>query len=407
MALAAQGLARERPPGPVARRDLRRLAQKLGAIQIDSVNVLIRAHYLPAFSRLGPYATADLDRLAWGPRRMLFEYWGHEASLIPVEMQPLFRWRMAAWRRKAQALDADRRRKMAEVLARIRAEGALTGGDFAEEPGRSGWWEWSEGKRALEWLFLCGELAIRTRRGFERVYDLPERVLPAAILALPDPTEAEACRALLLAALRALGVATRADLADYFRLEIRQARPRLEELVEEGLAIPVKVRGWAEPAFLDPDATRPRRARGAALLSPFDNLIWSGRLRRRERIERLFGVHYRIGIYTPAAARTHGYYVLLFLLGEAIAARVDLKADRRASALLVKGAHLEPGAAMKETAEALAGELAAMAAWLGLERIEVAGSGDLSPALAAPLRRSSFPSWPTEVSATHARRRSP
>lgn len=372
IALAAQGFGQPRPSS-VSPRDLRRAIGRLGLHQIDSVNVLVRAHYLPAFSRLGPYDRSLMDRSAWGPKRerRLFEYWAHEASLLPLEMHPLLRWRMASAERgeigwgslKAYALE--RRGEAEAILSRIRAEGPLAASDFEEGKGRSGWWEWGDSKRALEWLFWAGLVTTATRRGsFERVYDLAERVIPGAILALPTPTEAEAKRMLVAKAAEALGIATETELRDYFRLKPDGARRAVAELVEEGVLLPVDVVGWARPAYLHRDARRPRRIRGQALLAPFDPLVWE-----RDRTERLFGFRYRIEIYTPAEKRVHGYYVLPFLLDEALVARVDLKADRQGSRLRVQRTTLEPGAPA-ETGERLAAELELMARWLGLEGVE-------------------------------------
>ncbi len=387
VALAAQGFAEPRPQHPEGA-DWRRVGagvRRLGLLQIDSVNVLARAHYLPLFSRLGAYPRVVLERAAWGGRpRRLFEYWAHEASLLPVESQPLFRWRMARAERgeriygRLAAFAGERRGEADAVLARIVAEGPLPASAF-EGRGEGGWWGWSSPKQALEWLFWAGRLTTRTRtRAFERMYDLPERVLPAEVLAAATPGEAEAHRALLLEAARALGVATAGDLADYFRLPPPVA-PRLAELVEAGALLPARVEGWSRPAFLHPDARSPRRVRPRALLAPFDPLIWE-----RARTERLWGVRFRLEIYTPQDRREHGYYVLPFLLGERIVARVDLKADRAAGVLRVQAAHAEP-AAPPETAEALAAELGLMAGWLGLAGVEVAGRGGLAPALAAAL----------------------
>jgi uncharacterized protein YcaQ len=388
IAIAAQGLHGEtRPAGAAGARHVRQLAQRLGAIQIDSVNVLTRTHYLPAFSRLGAYPRALLEAEAWGRRPSLFEYWGHEASLMPLSLQPLLRWRMAAAERGEGvwggiARFARENRPYVEgVLAEIEKRGPVTGGDFAEDgPRQAGWWEWSRGKQALEHLFWAGRITTRTRRGFERVYDLTERVLPRAVIETPTPPEDEAQRGLLMIAARAMGVATEADLRDYFRLPTAAAKARLAELVEAGALLPVQVQGWRAPAFLHPDARRPRRIQAQALLSPFDNLIWA-----RERTERLFGARVRLEIYTPAHKREHGYYVLPLLQGEAITARVDLKADRKAGVLRVQAAHLEPGANPEAAAAGLAEELAAMAGWLELDGVAVAGRGDLAQALEAAL----------------------
>ena len=384
IALAAQGLAAPRPDKPVGPVAFRKLARRLGAIQIDSVNVFVRTHYMPTFSRLGAYPAGLLEKEAWGRRPSLFEYWGHAASFMPVEWQPLFRWRMEVGRQgrdgRKDGLTAFAREKQGyidEVLAQIIQRGPVTGGDFAPEgPRKSGWWEWSDGKIALEWLFRAGLITTKTRRGFERVYDLTERVIPSAILAAPTPSAADAKRELVLISARAMGVATVADLADYFRVLQAEVRTALAELIEAGAVEEVRVEGWRDPAYLSTDAKLPRRATGAALLSPFDNMIW-----RRERTERMFEARYRIGLYTPAAQRDEGYYVLMFLLGERIAARVDLKADRKVGALLVQAAHLEPGADEAETSAALAAELRAIAAWQSLGEIAVAKKGGLSTAL--------------------------
>ncbi|WP_029008636.1 winged helix-turn-helix domain-containing protein [Azospirillum halopraeferens] len=385
IALAAQGLAGARPGAAPEARHLRRLADRLGVVQIDSVNVLVRAHHMPFFSRLGPYDDGHRERLAYGGRRRAwFEYWGHEASLLPLALHPLMRWRMARAERGAgiygglARFGRERRAYIDAVLAEVAARGPL-GASELSQAGRSAgsWWGWSDGKRALEWLFWAGLVTTATRRRFERVYDLPDRVLPAAVIALPTPTEDEAHRALLRLAGRALGVATEADLRDYFRLDTADVRARLPELVEEGVLVPVRVEGWDRPAYLDPDARIPRRATGCALLSPFDPLVWE-----RDRTERLFGFRYRIEIYTPAARREYGYYVLPFLMGDRLAARLDLKADRAGRRLLVQAAHTEPGLPAGAVAGALAGELAALAGWLGLERTVVAERGDLAAALA-------------------------
>lgn len=389
IALAAQGYADRRPAGAADRRHLARVLARVALLQIDSVNVLVRSHYLPLFSRLGTYPQALLDRAAWGPRkrRMLFEYWGHEASLLPVEMQPLLRWRMAAAERgegiygRLARFGRERADYVASVLREVERRGPVGAGEIdGTGRGSSAWWGWSDAKHALEWLFAAGFVTVAGRRCFERLYDLPERSLPEAVLAIPTPEEADAQRGLVLAAARALGVATERDLRDYFRLAPAPARARIAELVEAGALLPVEVEGWREAAYLDPAAAVPRRIRAAALLSPFDSLIWF-----RPRTERLFGFRYRLEIYTPADRREHGYYVLPFLFGEGLAARLDLKADRPGRRLRVVAAHGEGDACGDEATAALAGELAGMASWLGLDRVEIAGAGPLAPALAAAL----------------------
>ena len=383
MALAAQGFGAPRPPAVGARR-FRDTARRLGVIQIDSVNVVSRTHYLPAFSRLGAYPRDLLETEAWGAKPSLFEYWGHEASLMPLENQPLMRWRMERARdghgiwTGLNRFGRERRDYIDSVLAEIERRGPVTGADFASGPrGKPGWWEWSDGKRALEWLFWAGLITTRTRRGFERVYDLTERVIPAAIHDLPTPTEADAQRALLRIAADAMGVATASDLRDYFRLPLQDSKDRIAEMVEDGALSPVTVTGWRGTAYVTPDARRPRNIRGTALLSPFDNLIWT-----RDRTERLFGVRVRLEIYTPAHKRAHGYYVLPFLEDEAITARVDLKADRQAGVLRVQAAWREP-LADDRTPSRLAADLNRMAGWLGLDRVEVEPRGDLAADLSA------------------------
>jgi hypothetical protein len=373
VALAASGFGEGRVEAP-RRRHLGAVLDRLGLVQIDSVNVLARAHYVPFFSRLGPYEPALLAELAYGPRRhrRLFEYWGHEASLIRVELQPMLRWRMERARRGEgiygglARFGAERRPFIDAVLREIEARGPLASRDLAEGGrGQGSWWGWSDGKRALEWLFWAGLLTTAGRRGFERVYDLPERVLPPEIVAAPTPEPADAHRALIRVAARALGIATERDLRDYFRMDPPDSKAAVAALVDAGELLPVAVEGWTAPAYLDPAARVPRRIEARALVSPFDPLVWE-----RDRTERLWGFRYRIEIYTPAHKREHGYYVLPFLLGERLAARVDLKADRQAGRLIVHSVHLEPGSDPGHTAAALDAELADVARWLGLSDIE-------------------------------------
>ena len=383
IALAAQGFADPQPPGPVTGRAVRRLFDRVGLVQIDSVNVLSRAHYLPLFSRAGAYDTTVLDRAAHYAPRRLFEYWGHEASLIPVGLQPALRWRMEraaddAWG-GMRRIQQDRPELIRDVLEEVRATGPVAASAVMEHerPKRTGpWWDWSDVKRAMEWLFWSGQVTSARRRGFERLYDLPERVLPPEVLAAPTPPVEEAQRELLRVAARSLGVGTESDLRDYFRLPAAEAKLRVAELVEAGELWEAEVEGWRQPGLVHPDARFPRRVDACALVGPFDSLIWE-----RPRVERVFGFRYRIEIYVPAPKRVHGYYVLPFLLGDRLVARVDLKADRQGGALRVQAAHAEPDAP-PETAAELRGQLEAMAAWLGLERIDVVPRGDLAPALA-------------------------
>jgi len=371
IALAAQGFGAKQPD-TVSARHLDRTLDQLALHQIDSVNVVSRAHYLPAFSRLGAYDHALFDRAAWGPKRgrRRFEYWAHEASLLPLDLHPLLRWRMdeadrgeRGWTNLKRFATEQRGEAMA-LLERIRGEGPLAASDFEGSRGSGGWWGWSDTKATLEWLFWAGHVTTATRRNsFERVYDLPERVIPPAILALPTPDKAAAHRALVERSARALGVATAVDLRDYFRLSPEATRVAIDSLVEEGALVPVTVKGWDRAAWLHRDARVPRRVRGTALLAPFDPLIWE-----RARAERLFGFRYRIEIYVPAEKRVHGYYVLPLLLDEKIAARVDLKADRQNRRLLVQRCHIEPGAP-GDVGERLAAELRRMADWLGLGEV--------------------------------------
>lgn len=344
------------------------------------MNVLVRAHYLPLFSRLGAYDRTLLDAVTVAKPKRLFEYWGHEASLLPIDCQPLLRWRMTralrgigVWK-QLEPFAGERRAEADAMLDRIRAEGPIAASDVAGSRASKGMWVWSDAKHALEWLFWAGLVAATHRRGsFERVYDLPERVLPCATLSLPTPSGIDARRALLARSAEALGVATADDLRDYYRIPAPDVRLPLQQLVEEGTIIPVKVRGWRQQAYLHKDARAGRKIEGAALLSPFDPLIW-----HRPRTERLFGFRYRLEIYTPAHLREHGYYVLPFLLDGALAARVDLKADRKSGTLLVQRAHVEPDAPSC-TLERLIEELRLMAAWLGLSSLAVAPAAVTDP----------------------------
>lgn len=355
-------------------RDVASLVRRLGAVQIDSVNVLVRSHYLPLFSRLGAYAHELLDRAAYAERnRSLFEYWGHEASLLPVEMYPLFRWRMerarcgeGTWGR-LRRYATEHQDLVDAALAQIREHGPL-GASELESAGKSrgGWWGWSQGKEILEWLFWTGQVTTAKRRNFERLYDLTERSLPAPIIALPTPSKEQAQRSLMTTAARALGVATLRDLRDYFRLPTQDAAQRLDELIESGVLLPVAIEGWKRQAYLHRDARLPRKVEAAALLSPFDSLIWE-----RQRTERLFDFAYRLEIYTPAHKRQHGYYVLPFLLNDRLVGRVDLKSDRARGRLQVRGGSAEAGVNVRKIAAPLARELRSLANWLGLEDVEV------------------------------------
>lgn len=390
IALHAQGFGMPRDGAADDAAGILRAVERMGLLQIDSVNVLVRAHYLPIFSRHGGYDSAVLDRHAFDPvQRTLFEYWAHEASLLPLETYPLLRWRMARAERlegvsrEGRKFVRARRRLIDDVLAELMARGPLSAREIGGErrAKKGGWWNRHDGKIALEHLFHIGRVGAATRRGFERVYDVIERVMPAAILARPVPDEAEAQRALLRIAARAFGVATEADLRDYFRLPVAAARLRIREMVEAGELLPAQVEGWRHAAYLDPSAEPARPSESAALISPFDPLIWY-----RDRTERLFDFRYRIEIYTPAPKRRFGYYVLPFLLGERLVARVDLKADRARGTLLVPAAHGETGIEPGHAVEPLARELHTLARWLGLSRVVVGRRGDLAKPLAGAVK---------------------
>jgi uncharacterized protein YcaQ len=419
IALAAQGFGDARPSGKVTAGHIHRIIERIGMLQLDSVNVLCRSHYLPVFARLGPYSRDSLDRMAWGApkQRKVFEFWAHAASMLPLSTFPLLRWRMEAARRwvwegwtspkapgrppadYATSWDAaiqapwavvegmtrltlERPGLVSEVLALITERGRVAAGDASPdghrrkgptaEGGRM--WNWQDSKIAIEWLFCTGQVTTATRKGFERIYDLTERVLPPDVLNAPAPSAEDAQRELLRIAASRLGVGTEKQMRAYFGLSGPQPKELIAELVDAGELAPVRVEGtrmlrWAQ-------ATAPSQIEARALLSPFDSLIWD-----RDRTLRLFDFHYRISLYTPAAQRVHGYYVLPFLLGDKLVARVDLKADRRQSALLVPVVTAEPGGNRRDVAAGLAEELRLMADWLELDKVVVDGKGDLAPAL--------------------------
>jgi uncharacterized protein YcaQ len=378
LALGAQGFADARPTGRIDRRHLRRVFDRVGVIQIDSVNVLVRSQELPLFARLGPHPrTLMADACEAGE---VFEYGVHEASFVPSDDYHLYRWSMRMphrWPRLVHLAET-RPDYVEEVYQRIAADGPVVAGELQQRVGPKGtWWDWDDGKIALEALFHSGRLTAR-RRGndFARVYDLAERTLPAEVLARPALPEIEARKELLVRAAKHHGVGTFEDLTDYHRQRKPPCRPLIAELVEEGRLIDATVEGWKQPAYVHPDAVVPRRITARALLSPFDSVVWY-----RDRTERLFGFRYRIEIYVPPPKRQYGYYVLPFLLGDELVARVDLKADRQRSTLLVQSAWGEPGIHEPEVAAELLAELRSMAAWLGLETVELVGRGDLSPAL--------------------------
>lgn len=388
IALAAQGFADPRPTGEPSRRHLARVLSRVQLIQLDSVNVAVRAHYMPVFSRLGGYPAGLLDDAVWTDSarrpRQLVEYWAHEASLIPVADWPLFRWRMRRYGTPtARHWQAVRTHPslVSDVLAVVKDQGPIGAGAVERELGvgaeraRGSWWDRSEVKKTCEFLFATGELSVGARRGFERLYDLSERVLPTHLHSA-RVEDADAFRELVRRAAVALGVATAADLRDYYRLRPEDSRAAVADLIDAGVLRPVEVRGWRAPAYLHVDARMPRRITGRALLCPFDPLIWY-----RDRAARLFDFDYRIEIYVPEAKRVHGYYVFPFLLDGELVARVDLKADRAAGALRVPGAFAEPGVDLGRVVPELAAELRTMADWLGLTDVIVGARGDL----AAPL----------------------
>ena len=385
MALAAQGFADRRPTGRVDRRHGRRVLDRVGLIQIDSVNVLCRSQELPLFARLGHHRRDLIPSMTAGGD--LFEYWGHEASHLPVDRHRLLRWRMAdardgrgTWGRVAR-IRSEAPELVASVLAQVRDRGPLTVGmlEGGGERTDDHMWSWSPGKLAAEYLFWSGQVTARRGPNFERWYDLPERALPAAALDGHTPSPDEAKKELLVLAARSHGVGTATDLADYYRLNRRESGHLLLDLVAEGRLDAVSVAGWRQPAFRHPDAHLPRWVRARALLSPFDSLIWE-----RARTERIWGFRYRIEIYVPEAKRVHGYYVVPFLLGDDLVARVDLKADRAASVLRVRSAWGEPGIDTGHVAAELSAELGELAAFLGLtEGVDVEPRGDLAAPLAA------------------------
>ncbi|GAA4591740.1 uncharacterized protein YcaQ [Actinoplanes octamycinicus] len=387
--LAAQGFTDPKPGGATDLRHLRRVLRRLHLIQMDSVNVLQRAHFMPLYSRLGPYPAGLLERAAYRRPRELFEFWGHEASLIRVDLQPLFRWRMARAQQYAwggmRRVAAEQPDLVAWVLDEVRGRGPITAAEIEHDVPRrkDHWgWNWSVVKQALEWLFYTGQVTAAERTtSFARRYDLTERVLPAAVLDAPTPAPEDAFRSLVELSARALGVAAEPELRDYFRLPTKECRTAIAELVEAGVLRPVAVPGWRPVAYLHHEAKLPRRVDVATLISPFDPLIW-----QRERTERLFDMTYRIEIYVPRPQRLYGYYVLPFLLGDRFAARLDLKANRQTGVLEVPAAWLEPSADQDETAQALAAELRRLAGWLGLETIAAPVAGDFAGPLTAALK---------------------
>ncbi len=387
VALGAQGFAEPRPTGRVDRRHLRRALDRMGLIQIDSVNVLVRSQELPLFARLGPHPRSLIhDATAAGE---LFEYWVHEASHVPSAHHHLYRWSMQRRLRwdALQRLARDRPGFVDEVYQHVADHGPIAAGDLKQREGKKGsWWDWDDGKIALETLFHEGRITARRRpNDFARMYDITERVLPAHVLAVPDMPEREARKELLVHAAGYHGVAALVDLCDYHRMKPTDCRPLVAELVEEGRLLPADVEGWTTPGYVLPGLSIPRSVRARALLSPFDPVVW-----QRDRAERIFGFRYRIEIYVPQPKRQYGYYVLPFLLGDELVGRVDLKADRARSTLLVQATWIEPHAQAAgrddEVASEMLGELQLLAAWLGLEQIEIVAAGNLASALTSAHR---------------------
>jgi uncharacterized protein YcaQ len=386
-----------RPARRVGVADVRRVARRVHAFQIDPINVFARAQYMPAFSRLGPYSTATIDTLTY-ERGELFEYFGHQASLLPTALYPLFRWRMDASARSRYRLRTVDTQFVDTVLEQVATRGPIAASDLADRGRRGtygvGGWSWNDGKHAMAGLLGAGQIAVAGRRGMEQLYDLTERVIPRDVLDTPAPDPHDAKLELVSLAARAMGVATARDLEDYFGIgghydrradpDVTRVRVLVADLVDAGRLTPVRVEGWRDTAYLDPSARVPSAVDAHALLSPFDSLIWE-----RSRTRRVFGFDYRVEIYIPAVNRVHGYYVLPFLLGDRLVARVDVKVDRGNGALLVPAAFSEPGVDRKAVAEALASEARTAAAWLALDSVQVGERGDLAKTLATALRRAS------------------
>jgi uncharacterized protein YcaQ len=388
LALASLGFAVKKP-SRAGLAHVRATAARLSAIQIDSVNVLARAHYLPTFSRYGPYPMSALDDLVHR-KRELFEYWGHAACFLPIELYPLMRWRMNGQIEGWAGIDRKHRDFIEAVYREVAERGPIAAGEISIGGKATGsWWGWSEGKRAIEFLFRQGRVAVAGRRNFERLYDLSERVLPTAVLEANAVADRDAKKELLVRAARAMGVGTARDIAQYFHVDawwdrssVNGRRPPakthllFDELVEDRRLERVRVEGWRSAAFVVPGVRIPRSVHARAIVSPFDPILWE-----RKWTSEVFGFEYQIEIYVPAPKRIYGYYVLPFLEGDRFAARVDLKADRKTSTLIVHAAYLEPKASAGETAAALADELRSMATWLSLESFAVGPRGNLARGL--------------------------
>ena len=380
VALAAQGFGRTYAGSDLAR--LSAVLDHVGVLQIDSVNVLVRSQELPIFARIGNHDRAVVSNAV--TRGKLFEYWVHEASLAPVDVHPLMRWKMARPHPWFGNYYSRNKSLVERLYGRVRDDGPLKAAEVSTRVGKKGtWWDWDDAKRALEYLFYAGRVTTHARDSdFARVYDLPERVLPAKVLDASTPSELDARRELLRRAADHLGVATFSDLADYHRQKPREARPALDSLVADSTLRLASVEGWAEPAYVSKRLTIPRSVEACALLSPFDSLVWN-----RDRNERLFGFHYRIEIYTPKPKRRFGYYVLPVLCNERLVGRLDMKADRQAGVLRVEAAYLEPGASARSVVAPIAGRLRSMGEWLGLDDIAVGRRGSLAAPLASALSR--------------------
>ena len=372
IALAAQGFDTARPKTKATQRNVDALISRLGVIQIDSVNVLVRSQELPLFARLGNHNRNAIPRAT--QQQKLFEYWGHEAAHLPVDLHPLFRWKMDAARTGRvthwglTSFYEENKAFVKRTLKHVEKHGPTTSRELSTRTEKKGtWWDWDEAKVALEYLFLTGELMSRGRgTDFARIYDTPERVLPQQIFDAPTPSEHDARKQLLIRSTIAQGVATASDLADYYRQKLATVKPLIDELLEEGELRAVEVEGWMEKAFVHRKAKLPKELHATALLSPFDSLVWC-----RPRNERLFNFHYRIEIYTPKEKRKFGYYVMPFMLNGEMVGRVDMKADRASGVLLAQSVHTEKGVKRSSINEALTAELEAMATWLGLDRVQI------------------------------------
>ncbi len=384
VALVAQGFhGQSRDSKPTATK-IKHAVEQLNLLQIDSVNVLVRSHYLPLYARLGNYDRAVLDKRCFdNANRHYFECWAHEASLVPLALHPLMRWRMERAKRgdgiytHIDNFARDNAEFLKSTLAFVQNNGPTRMRDIPDSGKSAGaWWGWSKGKLALETLFDQGHITTATRQGFERIYDIPERVIPAEVLAQATPPEDEGFRRLIVKSAVALGLGTEQDLRDYFRLPLAEARKAIAETVESGELQTVAVEGWKQKAYIHRDLKWPKTSGATALLTPFDPLVWN-----RDRAERLFNFHYRIELYTPEPKRKFGYYVLPFLLGQSLVGRFCLKADRASSTLKVNASHHEADVAPKVIAEAAHAELHKLAAWLGLEHVDIAKRGNLAKVL--------------------------